>query len=366
MEPSSNENWKGGGKYGRRNLNRYRYVEDFLEVELGDFIMKCDMTSLYLIQEYRWRCVCGYVKTSINENGTHRTYMFSRLVLGSPDGHVTYINKDKLDNRKDNLRAIKAKVREDLDYIVPPVLKRENFVVETSEWYGGKPSGSLNQKGGGWVVRFRNPKLRKYFGVRKYWKNALVEARKFHYEEAKRRGVIRNQYRLCTSSKEETFFEVQCQKGSFFCDLRDLPVVERCVWSIIPSTNGRVPYVLHSSRKGQNLPNERFHKLIVDYQVVDHIDGNPLNNRRYNLRDGTVINPKNYPKRKDNVSGVTGVSFNKSKNLWIVQWPEGGKRRFKSFSVIKGKRTSLEAKQMAIDFRLQIDQRLGLHQQQKM
>ena len=101
------------------------------------------------------------------------------------------------------------------------------------------------------------------------------------------------------------------------------------------------------------------------FKITDHIDGSPLNNRRCNLRDGTKLNPLNYPKRLDNASGVTGVSFSESKNAWIVQWPEGGKRRWKTFGIIDEVRTDKQAKQLAIDFRKEKDNNLGLHEQQR-
>jgi hypothetical protein len=54
--------------------------------------------------------------------------------------------------------------------------------------------------------------------------------------------------------------------------------------------------------------------------VIDHIDGNPANNRIENLRLATMEqNQRNAKLRKDNTSGIKGVSFDKSKNLWRVR-----------------------------------------------
>ena len=52
---------------------------------------------------------------------------------------------------------------------------------------------------------------------------------------------------------------------------------------------------------------------------IDHINGNPLDNRWENLREVSKIeNFKNQKIYKNNVSGVTGVSWNKYFNKWIV------------------------------------------------
>lgn len=50
---------------------------------------------------------------------------------------------------------------------------------------------------------------------------------------------------------------------------------------------------------------------------IDHIDGNRLNNKIWNLRPATdKQNKDNVRKRKDNTSGVTGVCWNKRDKMW--------------------------------------------------
>ena len=53
-------------------------------------------------------------------------------------------------------------------------------------------------------------------------------------------------------------------------------------------------------------------------EQIDHIDGNALNNRWANLRDGTATNHMNRAMPKDNSSGVTGVYWMAKKRKWAA------------------------------------------------
>ena len=53
---------------------------------------------------------------------------------------------------------------------------------------------------------------------------------------------------------------------------------------------------------------------------IDHIDGDPTNNRPANLRDvPEVVNFKNQKRRSSNSSGVMGVSWRANRSRWIVR-----------------------------------------------
>lgn len=54
-------------------------------------------------------------------------------------------------------------------------------------------------------------------------------------------------------------------------------------------------------------------------KVIDHIDGNPLNNRIENLREASAqTNQYNRKLSKNNTSGCKNVSFNKKNKIWQV------------------------------------------------
>lgn len=86
---------------------------------------------------------------------------------------------------------------------------------------------------------------------------------------------------------------------------------------------------------------------IPDGWVVDHLDGNSLNNHLSNLQ----MKPKwgniqNQQKQTRNSSGFTGIGWhsNAAGNLYCVaSWSEKGKRKSKAFSVLKhGREGALE------------------------
>lgn len=55
-------------------------------------------------------------------------------------------------------------------------------------------------------------------------------------------------------------------------------------------------------------------------ESLDHINRDKLDNRITNLRvAGKIINSRNTDLRSDNSSGITGVTFDKSRDKWIAQ-----------------------------------------------
>ncbi|MBP8234471.1 MAG: HNH endonuclease [Rhizorhabdus sp.] len=62
-------------------------------------------------------------------------------------------------------------------------------------------------------------------------------------------------------------------------------------------------------------------------EQVDHIDGNPDNNRLDNLREvNHLLNCRNAARRKDNTSGVTGISRTRRSGRWSAAISDGKNR----------------------------------------
>jgi phosphoglycolate phosphatase-like HAD superfamily hydrolase len=80
---------------------------------------------------------------------------------------------------------------------------------------------------------------------------------------------------------------------------------------------------LYGGIKGQKyLAHRVIWKMVYgfDPEGVDHIDGNPSNNRINNLREASqIVNGRNAKTRKNNTSGAMGVRWEASRNKWIAR-----------------------------------------------
>ena len=98
--------------------------------------------------------------------------------------------------------------------------------------------------------------------------------------------------------------------AEYLIDLEDVEKIENIRWR-----SDKRLYAFNNSNK-----NIFLHNIILPTEegyIVDHIDRNPLNNRKDNLRVAKHIqNCLNRDILKRNTSGVTGVSYMKNKDSW--------------------------------------------------
>lgn len=125
---------------------------------------------------------------------------------------------------------------------------------------------------------------------------------------------MKNQY----EAKDETTTIYVIRKGvlhTFLIDTEDLTLVSdfQGTWHL--NNRGYVSRTVKGKR-------ESLHRLIMNPAdstvVVDHIDGNPLNNRKNNLRIITWDqNAQNISSNRRSITGVRGVSLD---NRWGERW----------------------------------------------
>lgn len=114
-------------------------------------------------------------------------------------------------------------------------------------------------------------------------------------------------------------------------DLADMELVSGVSWF---AKNARKTMYVEGSTRCVNYKMKKFylHRFLMQPGkgvVVDHIDGDGLNNRRSNLRlVDKSQNAQNAKKSSANTSGFKGVSFNKATGKWEACLRAQGKKRF--------------------------------------
>ncbi len=121
----------------------------------------------------------------------------------------------------------------------------------------------------------------------------------------------RNEYILYEDYAEICLYNMHgCEVARAIIDIEDVEKCKEYKW------RHERTYVV-TSHKRKNIYLHRFLKQPSDFKVVDHIDRNPLNNRKSNLRICSLqANMLNKSKNSRNKSGVTGVFWHKGMKRW--------------------------------------------------
>lgn len=102
----------------------------------------------------------------------------------------------------------------------------------------------------------------------------------------------------------------------FYFDLEDYDKIKDYCWTEHINSQG---YSALETSISENKQTIRF-SWIIGKKWYDHINRNPMDNRKCNLRKATNReNCINHSIRKDNSSGVTGVDFNNRSGKWVAR-----------------------------------------------
>ena len=110
--------WREKSKNGlRRSMdtcgNEIR-IEDgiaYIKLSNSEEEMMCNEDDLNKIKNYRWRLSDkGYARCVITINGKRKTVFAHRMIINAKKGKIVdHINRNRLDNRRDNLRTVDIK-----------------------------------------------------------------------------------------------------------------------------------------------------------------------------------------------------------------------------------------------------------------
>lgn len=172
-----------------------------------------------------------------------------------------------------------------------------------------------------------------YTELHSYKNNIRRELRKMSSE-------LINNYRERDDYYELEIINTKNITAIVYIDKDDYKNVKKYKWSL--SVHGDDVRVI-CSEKGMN--RQYLHRFIMGNvekgKVVDHIDRNPLNNRRSNLRIvSRSSNSTNAKPRSESKSKIRGVYFRPArpgiaKASWVCEWSDITGRHSKSFSIDK-------------------------------
>jgi len=140
---------------------------------------------------------------------------------------------------------------------------------------------------------------------------------------------FKNNYKICG---DKTYIELQRKSGEILItviDTEDLERISKTNFKFYPyeEKKNNTFYAVAAPKSEINKSGftmVQLHRLIMNTPkglVVDHVNHDPLDNRKCNLRNVSIIRNSQNRKgaQKDSKSGIRGVHFNKKINKWIAQ-----------------------------------------------
>ena len=118
--------------------------------------------------------------------------------------------------------------------------------------------------------------------------------------------------------------KIPLTQGKFaLVDDADYEFLNQWKWCVSKSSCSGKFYAQRRSDKSNGFQVISMHRLLSGAQkkdIVDHINGNPLDNQKSNLRICSIAeNSRNAVKPKNNTSGFKGVTWDKDRRRWVAQ-----------------------------------------------
>lgn len=135
----------------------------------------------------------------------------------------------------------------------------------------------------------------------------------------KKRENKKNKFKVI---KDTTILYIKNKK--ILIDTEDLERIIKYRWCISWAGSRDYLFIKTNIFIDNSFKNIKLHRFILNINdpliCIDHIDRNPLNNKKSNLRIANRIqNQRNMKVSKKNKSGYKGVSWDKSRNKWTAR-----------------------------------------------
>lgn len=235
--------------------------------------------------------------------------------------------------------------------------------ISIGPWLGGKPAGCMSTRDVNshtYVQVIFSKELSEHnktfsslqFGSKENTEKVAAEYRQSVSDQL---NITKNKYRFVENTEtREKWLEVQLQNDLIMkCECTHLDIANERIWTAHKSKGKYTFYVKSRESKKREQEYCLFHRRVyTQFDTIDHINRDGLDNRACNVREGSGnVNPNNKRIQKNNTSGVKGVLFEDGlKARWIAQWNDkDGKRRKKSFGIKKY--GAEKARELAIEAR---------------
>ena len=293
------------------------YRVDFVTKDIVHKVIILDANLFEKLIQYNWRYIRNgrvvYYKLDTRSQKKLSQINLLDIVTGEEKATYNFINKDKNDYRKINI-----KVAGHIN-IVDPSININTF-----------KSGVMESKEIEKKQLITEKEFNKYLQTYKCLYKFTSHLNENYYLDHNQNTT----YLIIKNLNNNLIYKVLIDKNI-------TNIIKEYFWRVNElNESNRHPKHMRYVETSSGLNRISLHRFIIESEisegdsfldkkdlVVDHIDKNPLNNKRSNLRlVNYVINNRNQITRANNNSGVTGVRFNPQKNAWFAKrdiYPDG-------------------------------------------